>query len=243
MNSFFAALQFLTLCPWPKRIERCADEIGRSAIFFPVVGFLLGSILVLANFLLEPFASAILVSVVLVTLMALLTRGLHLDGLGDTFDGLGAGGDRERMLRIMDDSHTGAFGLIAIVLVLFFKIHAIESLEVERWRALLATPVLGRWAMILLGYRSHAAKQGLGATLIDHLSAKQFLWATLISVLLVAAILHGVGIAMMVWVTLFTMASKIYFHRRLGGVSGDTFGAVGELSETSVLFFLALGLR
>lgn len=147
------------------------------------------------------------------------------------------------MLRIMDDSHTGAFGLIAIVLVLFFKIHAIESLEVERWRALLAAPVLGRWAMILLGYRSQAAKPGLGATLIDHLSAKHFLSATLISVLLVAAILHGVGIAMVVWVTLFTMASKIYFHRRLGGVSGDTFGAVGELSETSVLFFLALGLR
>jgi adenosylcobinamide-GDP ribazoletransferase len=243
VNSFFAALQFLTFCPWPKRVERCADEIGRSAIFFPVVGFLLGSILVLANFLLEPFASAILVSVVLVTLMALLTRGLHLDGLGDTFDGLGAGGDRERMLRIMDDSHTGAFGLIAIVLVLFFKIHAIESLEVERWRALLATPVLGRWAMILLGYRSRAAKQGLGATLIDHLSTKHFRWATLISVLLVGAILHGVGLAMMAWVTLLTMASKIYFQRRLGGVTGDTFGAVGELSETSVLFFLAFWLR
>jgi cobalamin synthase len=55
--------------------------------------------------------------------------------------------------------------------------------------------------------------------------------------------LRGVGIAMMAWVTLLTMASKIYLHRRLGGVTGDTFGAVGELSETSVLFLLALGLR
>jgi adenosylcobinamide-GDP ribazoletransferase len=243
VSLFFAALQFLTLCPWPKRVERRADEIGESVIFFPVIGIFLGSILTLANFLLERFASAILVSVALVALLALLTRGLHLDGLGDTFDGLGAGGDRDRMVRIMDDSHTGAFGLIAIVLVLFFKIHAIESLEVERWRGLLAAPVLGRWAMVLLGYRSTAAKPGLGSTLIDYLSAKQFLWATLISVLLVAAILHGVGIAMMAWVTLLTMASKIYLHRRLGGVTGDTFGAVGELSETSVLFFLALGLR
>jgi adenosylcobinamide-GDP ribazoletransferase len=243
MNSFFSALQFLTLFPWPKRSERRADEMGPAAIFFPVIGFLLGSVVVLVNFLLEPFASAILISVVVVTLLALLTRGLHLDGLGDTFDGLGAGGDRERTLRIMDDSHTGAFGLIAIVLVLFFKIHAIESLEIERWRALLAAPVLGRWAMVLLGHRSTAAKSGLGSTLIDHLSAKHFLWATLSTVLLVAAILHGVGLAMMAWVALFTMASKTYFHRRLGGVTGDTFGAVGELSETSVLFFLALGLR
>jgi adenosylcobinamide-GDP ribazoletransferase len=241
--SFFSALQFLTLFPWPERVERHADEIGSSAIFFPIVGLFLGLILVLANFLLEPFASSILVSVVLVTLLALLTRGLHLDGLGDTFDGLGAGGDRERMLRIMDDSHTGAFGLIAIVLVLFFKIHAIESLDFERWRALIAAPVLGRWAMVLLGYRSQAAKQGLGATLIDHLSAKHFFFATLITVLLVAASLHAAGIAMMGWVALFTMASKIYFHRRLGGVTGDTFGAIGELSETSVLFFLALRVR
>jgi adenosylcobinamide-GDP ribazoletransferase len=243
VTSFFAALQFLTLFPWPERVERRADEIGRSAIFFPIVGLLLGAILVLANFLLKPFASAILVSVALVALLALLTRGLHLDGLGDTFDGLGAGGDRERMLRIMDDSHTGAFGLIAIVMVLFFKIHAIESLEVERWRALLAAPLLGRWAMVLLGHRSHAAKQGLGATLIDHLPAKHLFWATLITMLLVAAIFRGAGIAIMAWVALFTLASKSYFHRRLGGVTGDSFGAVGELSETSVLFFLALGMR
>ena len=163
MSSFFAALQFLTLFPWPRRTDRSADEVGSSAIFFPVIGFLLGLILVLVNFLLAPFASPGLSSVALVAILALLTRGLHLDGLGDTFDGLGAGGDRERMLEIMDDSHTGAFGLIAIVLLLFFKIHAIESIDNERWRALLAAPILGRWAMVLLGYRSQAAKPGLGS--------------------------------------------------------------------------------
>jgi cobalamin synthase len=61
--------------------------------------------------------------------------------------------------------------------------------------------------------------------------------------LLVAAILHGAGIAMMIWVAIFVLASKSCFHRRLGGVTGDTFGAVGELSETSVLVILALGTR
>jgi adenosylcobinamide-GDP ribazoletransferase len=243
VNCFFAALQFLTLFPWPRRVERSADEVGPSAIFFPVVGFLLGLILVLANSLLAPYASAGLSSVALVAILALLTRGLHLDGLGDTFDGLGAGGDRERMLRIMDDSHTGAFGLIAIVLALFFKIHAIESIDADRWRALVAAPVLGRWAMVLLGYRSQAAKPGLGSTLIDHLETKHVVFATFITLLLAAAILHGAGIAMMIWVAIFALASKKYFHRRLGGVTGDIFGAVGELSETSVLVILALGAR
>lgn len=243
MSSFFAALQFLTIFPWPRRTDPSSDDIGPSAVFFPVIGFLLGAILALTNFLLEPFANSGLSSVALVTLLALLTRGLHLDGLGDTFDGLGAGGDRERILQVMDDSHTGAFGLIAIVLLLFFKIHSIESIETERWRALLAAPMLGRWAMVLLGYDSEAAKPGLGSNLINHLESKHIFLATSITLILTAAILHGIGIAMMIWIAIFALASKQYFHRRLGGVTGDTFGAVGELSEASVLFFLALGAQ
>jgi adenosylcobinamide-GDP ribazoletransferase len=178
-----------------------------------------------------------------VTLLALLTGGLHLDGVGDTFDGLGAGGDRERMLRIMDDSHTGAYGLIAIVLLLFFKIHALEIIDSERWRALLAAPILGRWAMVLLAYRSQAAKPGLGSTLIDRLETKHVIVTTFITLMLVAAILRGAGIALMIWITVFTLASKSYFHRRLGGITGDTFGAVGELSEASVMIILALGAQ
>jgi adenosylcobinamide-GDP ribazoletransferase len=243
VNSFFAALHFLTVFPWPKSTDALDDKAGAAAIFFPAIGFLLGLILVIANVLLEPFASPGLSSVMLVTLLALLTRGLHLDGLGDTFDGLGAGGERERILQVMDDSHTGAFGLIAIVLLLFFKIHAIESIETDRWRALLAAPPLGRWGMVLLGYRSQAAKPGLGSNLIKDLEAKHVLVATFITLILTAAILRGAGIALMIWIAIFALASKKYFERRLGGVTGDTFGAVGELSEASVLVFLALGAQ
>ena len=240
MKSFFAALQFLTLFPCPTRIDYANADVGQSAIFFPVIGLILGSILVAANFLLEPFASAGLSSVILVSLLAFMTRGLHLDGVGDTFDGLGAGGDRDRMLGVMDDSHTGVFGLVAIVLVLFFKIHALESMDVDRWRALLVATILSRWAMVLLAYRSKAAKDGLGSRLIDHLQTKQFLLATLITLLLVTAIWRRNGIVMMAWVAIFTTASKSYFHRRLGGITGDICGAVGELSETSVMVLLAL---
>jgi adenosylcobinamide-GDP ribazoletransferase len=240
MNAFFAALQFLTFFSRPGWIQHSTDEAGRSAIFFPVIGLLLGLILVLVNFLLLPFASAGLLSVILVILLAFMTRGFHLDGVGDTFDGLGAGGDRDHILSIMDDSHTGVFGLVAIVSVLFLKIHSLESMDVDRWRALLVSPILGRWAMVLLAYRSKAAKVGLGSNLIDHLQTKQFLVATILALLLVASIFRWNGIVMMAWVAIFTTASKSYFHRRLGGVTGDTFGAVGELSETSVMVLLAL---
>jgi adenosylcobinamide-GDP ribazoletransferase len=241
MSAFFAALQFLTIFPWPRRARRSADEVAAAATFFPLVGFLLGVVLLLVDVLLKPLAAPALSSVALVSILAWLTRGLHLDALGDTFDGLGAGGDRERMLQVMDDSHTGAFGLIAIVLVLFFKIHAIETIDSERWRALLAAPALGRWAMVLLGFRAQAAKPGLGSTLIDHLETKHVVVATFMTLVLIAATLQGAGVAIMIWIVAFTLASKKYFHRRLGGVTGDTFGAVGELSETSVVVILALG--
>jgi adenosylcobinamide-GDP ribazoletransferase len=222
VNAFFAAVQFLTLFPRPWWMQHSTSEVGRSAIFYPVVGLILGLILVLVNFLLLPFASAGLLSVILITLLAFMTRGLHLDGVGDTFDGLGAGGDRDRVLSIMDDSHTGVFGLIAIVLVLFFKIHAIESIDVDRWRALLVAPILGRWAMVLLAYRSKAAKAGLGSNLIEHLQTKHFLLATLVTLLLVAAIWRRNGIVMMAWVAVFTIASKNYFYRLIVCVTGDT---------------------
>jgi adenosylcobinamide-GDP ribazoletransferase len=200
----------------------------------------LGSILVLVNFLLEPFASPTLLSVIIVGLLAFMTRGLHLDGVGDTFDGLGAGGDPERMLSIMDDSRTGVFGLVAIVLVLLLKIHALESIDLDRWRALLVALILGRWSMVLLAYRANAARPGLGARLVNQLQTKHFVIATFLTLVLVVMVWRLNAIVMMAWVAIFTIASKRYLHRRLGGVTGDTCGAVGELSETSVMVFLAL---
>jgi adenosylcobinamide-GDP ribazoletransferase len=243
VKGFVAALQFLTLFPWPKRITHSAEEVGQAVPFFPVIGVVLGGILVLVNALLQPFAGSGLLSVALVTILALLTRGFHLDGLADTFDGLGAGGDRERVLGIMDDSRTGVFGLLAVVLVIFFKVYAIESMGNDRWRSLLIAPVLGRWAMVLLAHRSQAAKEGLGSTLIGHMQTKHFFSATAITLILSAAAGQVAGIVLMAWVALLTTVSKYYLHRRLGGVTGDTCGAIGELSETSVLVFFALGAR
>lgn len=243
MNSFVAALQFLTLCPWPERPERSAEEVGRSAMFFPVIGLLLGTILALVHCLLRPFATPGMSGVALVALMVVLTRGFHVDGLADTFDGLGAGGDRERILLVMGDSRTGVFGVVAVVLVILLKAQAISSMADQIWRALLCAPLLSRWAMVLLAYRSKPAKAGLGSVWISTMEPKHFLFATAVALILSAAILQLAGLLMMLWVALFTSAWKRYLHHRLDGVTGDTFGAVGELSEASVLFLLALGTR
>ena len=132
----------------------------------------------LVNFLLEPFANAGLLSVILVSLLAFLTGGLHLDGVGDTFDGLGAGGDRDRMLSVMDDSHTGVFGLIAIVVVLLLKIHALEGMERRPLADLAGRAYSGPLGNGAVRLSCQAAKDGLGSRLIDHLQTKHLLLAT-----------------------------------------------------------------
>jgi adenosylcobinamide-GDP ribazoletransferase len=239
MKSFLAALQFLTIFPWPRRVARSAEEIAEGVVFFPVVGFLLGAILMLVDLLLKPFVPAALLSVALVALLALLSRGFHLDGLADTFDGIGASGERERVLKIMDDPHAGVFGLLAVVLILLFKVRALELMDAERGRALLIAPLLGRWTMVLLAYRAMAAKEGLGSALIGRMTGRNFWFATVITFALVVSVSRMAGTAIMISITLFTTACRSHFHRRLGGVTGDTFGAVGEIAETSALVIFA----
>jgi adenosylcobinamide-GDP ribazoletransferase len=240
MRSFLVALQFLTVCPWFRVVDPSAEEIGEASAFFPLVGVLLGAILSLVNWLLAPYVPAEFLSALLVTLLVLLTRGLHLDGLADTFDGLGAGGDREHVLMIMDDSRTGVFGVLAIVLIIAFKLRAIAFLNDGRWQALLSAPVLGRWAMVVLGYKSQPAREGLGKIIVQHMRGRDLLIATIVCLTLVLLFLGrpGVGIVMVIFI--FSLGCKGYLHHRIGGVTGDTFGAVGELSETSALVLLAL---
>lgn len=240
MRSFLVACQFLTVCPWFRVIDPSAEEIAEASAFFPLVGVLLGAILSLVNWLLAPYVPVEFLSALLVTLLALLTRGLHLDGLADTFDGLGAGGDREHVLTVMDDSRTGVFGVLAIVLVIAFKLRAIAFLNDGRWQALLIAPVLGRWAMVVLGYKSQPAREGLGKTIVQHMRGQDLLIATIICLTLVLLFSGRPGVGVVMVIFIFSLGCKRYLHRRIGGVTGDTFGAVGELSETSALVLLAL---
>lgn len=237
MKPFWTALRFLTIFPWPKSLTSTPEEIGRSASLFPLVGFCLGLVLVLFGRLLYPYLESTLLSIALVTLMILLTRALHLDGLGDTFDGLGAKGGPKEVLQAMDDSRTGIFGLAAVVVVLAFKFQAIAVME--EWRGLLLAPVLGRWAMVALAYGSKAAHAGLGQIMVENVRGWHLFFATLFTLVLIVFFSARIGLWIALWVSLLTLLCRNYLHRRLGGVTGDTFGAVGELSETLALVIFA----
>ncbi len=239
MRSFLTALKFLTVFPWPRQMPTTPAEIGRSAPLFPLVGLCLGMILALVNQLLAPYLPTKVLSILLITLLILMTRALHLDGLGDSFDGLGAKGGRDNALQVMGDSRIGTFGLLAVMVVILFKVGSLEVMGEERYHALLLAPVLGRWAMVGLACGSPSARDGLGRIMVEHVKVRHLLLASGITlvVLVPLAGLTGLGIAL--GVSLFTWMSRSYLYFRLGGVTGDTFGAVGELTETLTFVIFA----
>jgi adenosylcobinamide-GDP ribazoletransferase len=239
MRSLIIALQFLTIFPWPKIHEVSAQQVGQSCVFFPLVGLLLGLTMLAFDSLLKSHLPPVFLSIGLVLLMIVMTRGFHLDGLADTFDGLGARGGKKEALSAMKDSHTGVFGLLAMFIVLTLKFNSFQLLRDLRPQALLLAPVLGRWAMLVLAYRSESAAEGLGRNLINCMRYKHLLVGTVIAA--VSSIIIAGALA--VWIALsvlaFTRGAKSYFHRRLGGLTGDICGAVAELSETATLVILA----
>jgi adenosylcobinamide-GDP ribazoletransferase len=233
---FAVALTFLTRTPLVVREVRDVD-LGRAVAWFPAVGLVLGAALAGAGRLMHAHVSAELWATAIVTLLVALTAGLHLDGLADVFDGLGGGrGDRERTLEIMRDSRIGSFGAAAVVLVLLAKVFAL--IEVERrqltW-ALWSFPVAARWAVCpLVICFPYARQEGLGKPFNGHARGLDLVFATCVA----AAAVSLVGpssIAPMGAALLAALCVGGWVQRRVGGLTGDVYGAAIELAELAFL--------
>lgn len=235
------ALQFLTRLP--VRLPGMPEpaQIGRSLLWYPLVGLLLGGLLLAVHGLLGD-TPALLQAAILLAIWVALSGGLHLDGLADTADAwVGGHGDRERTLSIMKDPHSGPIAVVLLVLVLLLKFAAlVVLLEQGAWAGLLLAPWLGRALLPLLFLTTpYVRAGGLGAALAEHLPRERL-----------PLVLAGHGLAMLLlgWSALLALgAAALCFwllHRaftaRLGGTTGDTAGALLELGECAVLLALAL---
>ena len=243
LDRFAAAWRFLTVFPFPGRYGE-GGALGRSLAMFPVVGAVLGGLAWLVatalGLVLPPLPLAMLV----VAAMALFSFGLHMDGLADCADALlSLGRSRERALEVMRDSRIGAHGALALCLVLLLKVACLASMPVAKMAlAALAAPVAGRAAMffpmLLLPYlrdeglgkifaRTHAAPLlAYGVAAVAALS-----WAAL-------GVSSG-GVAVGAWA--FVVALWVYFlRRRLGGATGDCYGAACELGEAAFVLGAAV---
>ena len=243
-RSLSVALQFLTTLPVKVDGEVTPREIGRSLLYYPLVGAAIGALLAGLGLLLAD-APGLLAAALLVTAWAGITGALHLDGLADSADALLGGlGDRERSLAIMKDPNAGPMGVTALVLVLLLKCAALVPLLAQgHWALLLAAPVLGRAALVALFLSTpYVRPGGLGAALAEHLpreAARKVLWATGLVLLPIAGLdlLWPLATAAVIFLLL-----RHLLLRRLGGTTGDTAGALLELVETAALCAAALAV-
>jgi adenosylcobinamide-GDP ribazoletransferase len=254
MHDFVTALQFLTRIRLVREPACDAGSFGRSVRFFPLVGLVAGGVLAGAAFLTGGWMPGTVRTTLLVSLGVFITGGLHCDGLMDTADGLLSGRSRERMLEIMKDSRVGAFGVISILLLLLWKwslLHDMpDSLLVP---ALISMMTLGRFSMVLAilrfpyarpegmgkAFALHAGKGSMGTSLLTVAGLLAGLYATM------GQFVFGVATGAALGAVLVAYCVGSWALRKVGGLTGDIYGAVTELSELVVLaiFVLATFVR
>jgi adenosylcobinamide-GDP ribazoletransferase len=232
-----AAFGLLTILPVGYSDQR---PPGYSFSWFPIVGLVIGGLLALIG--MWSFPTPEIRGFVLLVTWVVVTGGLHLDGFGDSCDGLLATTTPERRLAIMGDPRTGVWAVLGLVLLLLGKWVFLQTIAAP---LLLVPPVVARWAMVLPAAAfPHAHTTGLGSYFRVGLGRRQVLIATL----LVSAITLVVG-WLVDWRVLFLVLLPVitvagfgrWASRRLGGgLTGDSYGAIGELTELCGLVVLSL---
>jgi adenosylcobinamide-GDP ribazoletransferase len=245
LAGFLAALRFLTIVPLTWRSDQDGRFFPAALVWFPVIGLLIGCVCASLISCLTPFFPPQVVAVAAIVLLAAVSGCLHLDGLADSGDGLLSARSRERILEIMRDSRSGAMGVIAIVVVLLGKYAALSSLSVPILLfTLIAMPIAGRCAIVLTMACLPYARQGEGLGRLFYSPATRLnaLWALALLVSVLACggwlMILPVLLAVAVTVSLFSL----WCRSKIGGATGDTLGAVCELTELMVAVAMTFGV-
>ncbi len=242
MKELFFAIQFLTILPVKIRTLP-GETVSRSLASFPLVGLLLGAALCLihslSSFIGLPALSR---DIILVISLAILTAAIHLDGLADTADGFLSGKNKEEILTIMKDPHIGVMGVVSIVSVLCLKIAFLYSIAPDsKPTALILMCLLSRWALVWnLFLFPYARKEGKAKLFFNGVTPAIVIKAALLALTLALIIDRLKGLLLFLIITIFTYYLGSFFSRKIDGITGDTLGAVSEISEISVLLWLCI---
>ncbi len=248
IKKFLCAIQFLTIIKL-KSIEWDEKFTAKSVAYFPAVGILIGCILAITYFILSPVFPNTITAVMLIVIEIIFIRGLHLDGFIDTVDGLFGGMNKEERLRIMKDTHPGSFGIIAVVLLILLKFTLIfEILNLNQDKVsiaiLILMPTLGRYAMLIpMAIQPYARNNGT-AHWTKFVKFREILTASLFMispVILISVFLNlkiFLLIALIIALLIFSLMLSKYIASKIGGMTGDTYGALTEISEIFVLIVL-----
>lgn len=239
MKGLIAAIQFITILPFGKS---AAFDPQKMVPFFPAVGLLLGILVAVFDQAALRLWSPPVTALLDVILLIIMTGAFHLDGLGDTADGLLGQRTKEAALAIMKDSRMGAMGLVAIVCGLAIKWGGIVGLEAHRSLLLIIIPAYARGGMIF-GIRYLEYGRPGGGTGLDFFKEKMGIsafWGLLLALILSfflgwRAILLNTGFAAIIAIILF------YYKRRVGCITGDMLGAMAEVTESGLFLLISIG--
>jgi adenosylcobinamide-GDP ribazoletransferase len=241
VSDFLAAVQFLTRIPVPN-LPYDPDSLSRAVKFFPVVGLGIGSGAALLHQLLTPHFPRVVTALLVIAFLVSLTGCLHEDGLADTADGFGGGSSREQILVILKDSRIGSYGGTALTLSLLVRVLLLASLPLTQVpQYLIAGHVLCRWTTLPLSYylapaRTQQARAGVsqGARIASLTTSGTLLVGSIFTLAISIWVLRTHAAAAIGITILVTVLSGLYFQRRIGGVTGDCFGATNQLAEIAV---------
>jgi adenosylcobinamide-GDP ribazoletransferase len=189
----------------------------------------------------ELHSSFAVTSIIIVIALAVLSGAHHLDGLADTYDGMVAGKTASERMIIMSDVKTGTFGIAAVTLVLLLKFSVLCADNLMLMQTLVLMPVLSRWSMtgVLFMFPS-AKKSGMGFSYKQGTTPARFIVATIITVIIAAALagLKGAIVFALIWLVSYCLGLRV--QSRIGGITGDTCGAVNEINEAMVPLFIII---
>lgn len=234
MNSFLLAFQLLTIIPIKHSFIASDKQLGYSSLFYPVIGLLLGGTLATSALLLNAIPIQIQAALILI-LWVVLTGGLHLDGLADCADAwVGGLTSKQRSLDIMKDPAAGPIAVVVLVLILLLKWSMLcFILEQRALTVLILSPMLGRLAILLLMLSTQYIRSGgMAEKLVTNLPKSSVSTLSLISLLIGLYYLGIIAIGIMLFILFIIRYQAI---KRLGGVTGDVYGAAVELVEVGIL--------
>lgn len=241
IKGLILSLQFFTRIPINISIDFNNKNLKYTIFFLPLVGAIIGGINGLVYYLMHPYNEMIASFLTLLTLIVV-TGGLHLDGLSDTFDGFFSNRKKEEVLEIMQDSRVGAFGVLSLILLVLFKF--ILILEIPYLSlALIISLTNSRWVIsYIISTKRNAKSDGLGKMFKDSNPKRLVILSGIIYVLFLCFL----DIRYLIPLTLNLLLAEYVSHisyKKIDGLTGDVYGAIIELGETiSLLGFLGLSL-
>ncbi|MDI6703664.1 MAG: adenosylcobinamide-GDP ribazoletransferase [bacterium] len=238
MKRFLVAIQFLTI--FPVKIKEFEErELGKSMSYFPVIGLFIGFCLVLVEIGGSKLFPQDVTSVLVLITLILLSGGIHLDGFSDTIDGFYGGREKEDILEIMRDPRIGFMGVVWVVCLLLLKFTLIRSLSTK----ILLVPMctVSRWSMVTGATFSSCARiNGKGRSFIEWVGKREWFLATLITLCVSVSLMKIKGVFLCLSIGIITFILTKFIKKRIGGLTGDTLGAISEIVEVLTLLFIVI---